>query len=175
MEFNTLHMRTKQHSYFLKKASTKGHRGREVIFLKSSSQVRAGLGFGPTAPECSSVLSAKTASLPGSFGHGLQAGTPGAEENAQARCRGEACTHGPLLIMHVESAWNLPLHLEILCLNTNASQLHRRKLTINGTEQPITGLPLNHIQRQKWINFEFYLKVNQLAVYFSRKSYPTRH
>lgn len=40
----------------------------------------------------------------------------------------EACTHGPLLIMRLESASNLLLHLEILCLNTNASQPHCRNL-----------------------------------------------
>lgn len=48
----------------------------------------------------------------------------------------------------------------------------QKTATINATDQPVTGLPLNCTQRQKWIDFVFYLKVNQIAVHFSRKSSP---
>lgn len=83
----------------------------------------------------------------------------------------EACTHCLLLIMCLESASDLLLHLEILCLNTNASQPHCRSLQ---RLMPHTSLPLDCTQRQKWIDFEFRLKVNRRAVHFARKSSPCR-
>lgn len=48
----------------------------------------------------------------------------------------------------------------------------QKTATINVMHQPVPGLPLNHTQRQKWLDFEFYLKVNPTALYFSRKSSP---
>lgn len=54
----------------------------------------------------------------------------------------------------------------------------QKSATINATHQPITGFPLECTQWQKLIDFEFYLKVNQIAVHFARKSSPyqaTRH
>lgn len=143
----------------LKKTSTKGHRGREVIFQKSSSQTR--LRFGPVAPTCC-------------HWDCVSAGEPWpcspAQENAEWGGM-EACTHGLLLIMRLESASNLLLHLEILCLNTNASQPLQKSATINATHQPPIRLCT---PRQKLIDFEFYLKVNWTAVHFSRKSSPSR-
>lgn len=110
----------------LKKTSTKGHRGRKDIFWKSSIQTR--LRFGPVAPTCC-------------HWDCVFAGEPWpcspAQENAEWGGM-EACTHGLLLIMHLESASNLLLHLEILCLNTNASQPHCSLQPL----MPHTSLPL---------------------------------
>lgn len=51
----------------------------------------------------------------------------------------------------------------------------QKSATINATHQPPIKLCT---QRQKWIDFEFHLKVNRIAVHFARKSSPhraTRH
>lgn len=119
------------------------------------------------------MLSVGTASLPGRLGRALRPLTPGAEENGQARCGGSRLhawraarnAGGTSLKPPPAPRSSLPEYKRI------PAPL-QKTATINVTHQPVPGLPLNHTQRQKWLDFEFYLKVNPTALYFSRKSSP---
>lgn len=136
-------MYKQQHSYLFKKDKHKGTQKKGGYFLKIK------LGFGPVAPTCCQLglclwwRTLDTLSSPGEGRSGMGM---------------EACTRCLLLIMRLESASDLPLHLEILCLNTNASQPHCRSLQ---RLMPHTSLPLDCTQRQKWIDFDFAQKLSE--------------
>lgn len=173
MEFNTPYTRTKQqHSYLLKKDKHKGTQRTGGYFPKIRQPNKGSAEIWTHGPWMLNMLPAGTVSPLGSLGCALRAGDPRGQGECRSELRTEARTHSPLLVMPVESAWNLPLHLEVLCLNTNACQLHCRKQQRLMSQTSPLQASRYHTQRQKWIDFEVYLKVNQIAVYFSRKSSP---
>lgn len=119
------------------------------------------------------MLSAGTASLPGRLGRALRAGEPG----SRGECPSEVRRAGVHAWPAARNAGGIRLKPppaprsslpEYKCIPAPL----QKTATINVTHQPVPGLPLNHTQRQKWIDFEFYLKVNPTALYFSRKSSP---
>lgn len=142
----------------LKKTGTKGRRGREVIFQKSSSQTR--LRFGPVAPTCWDCVCA-----------GEPWPCSPAQENAEWDGDGgmhtwPAAYNASGISLQSPPAPTNPLP-EYKCIPASL----QKSATINATHQPPIKLCT---QRQKWIDFEFHLKVNRIAVHFARKSSPCR-
>lgn len=119
------------------------------------------------------MLWAATVSLPGSLGGVLQA--------SDLRSQGE---YTSVMWMGGMHAWPAAYNAGWISLRSPPAPRNslpeykcipaslQKTATINATDQPVTGLPLNCTQRQNWIDFVFYLKVNQIAVHFSRKSSP---